>query len=58
MTTATLRCARCEQPMDPGQEVAVDVEQGTSASPTLVVHRSLADCRPANAGRAMVRRYQ
>ena len=56
-TTGPLRCARCQQTMIPSQAKDVDVEQGTSASPTLVIHKRIAECRPVNSGRRLVRRY-
>ncbi len=42
--TALPLCAHCQQPVQPGQGREVDVHQGTSASPTLIIHADPAAC--------------
>jgi hypothetical protein len=40
------RCASCEAEIRPGQGRTVDIDQGTGASPTLVIHDDPARCAP------------
>jgi hypothetical protein len=44
--TGTVRCARCEAEVSPGEGREVEIEQGTAVSPTLVIHADRAQCAP------------
>lgn len=46
MTGRTVRCARCDAEVRPDQARTVEVEHGTSASPTLVIHDRPEQCAP------------
>jgi hypothetical protein len=41
-----MRCAACEAEIAPGRGREVDIEHGSSASPTLTIHDDPADCAP------------
>ncbi|SFF11122.1 hypothetical protein SAMN05216251_108200 [Actinacidiphila alni] len=48
MTAAAVAlCACCQQPVQPGQGRRIPVDQGTSASADVLLHRWL--CTPVNA---------
>jgi hypothetical protein len=40
------RCAHCEAEVPPEQAALIEMEHGTSASPTLIVHADLDQCAP------------
>lgn len=48
-TTTTRICARCDQPVRPGDGVTVERHVGTGAAPDQLLHRE--PCRPAVATR-------
>lgn len=46
-------CARCRRPIPPGRAVASTVDQGTGASPDVVLHADPGECGPT----AWIRTY-